>query len=392
MPNGLSDIIIADRLSDANQVLIPSTSNLQCSWELSRAGMLSCEVTYRDLSAVGVQPGPLLGKWLHYTHPTAGAWGGQITGIAGGDTPGVITINAEGWASCLRGVYGDGNLTGGTNMVITHVRNIVRNNTAHTGISIGETAFDSAGANLFDETWDFYESILPGVVEYIENHSPVSLLPAGYRVNPVTRVLDIKSAIGVDRSSSVKLADKVTNVEASWSDDTGDFVNYLMLSGKYNVQTGYSAVTGTKEVCDKWKKKKNGKKVCVKSHKEDVWGTKYRTDEVSGSVIALNQASINQYGRKVWNLSDSESSWFSFPSLTAMQTHANNLLAQRVTNQQLVSVTCTDRDGLWSTFREGDVIAVDLSLSGRVGKMAVRSRALDVSRGVMIVAGEAELS
>ena len=41
MPDGLSDIIVADRLSDANQKRIPATSNLQCSWELSRAGMLS---------------------------------------------------------------------------------------------------------------------------------------------------------------------------------------------------------------------------------------------------------------------------------------------------------------------------------------------------------------
>lgn len=392
MPNGLSDIIIADRLSDANQVLIPSTSNLQCSWELSRAGLLSCEVTYRDLSAAGVQPGPLLGKWLHYTHPTAGAWGGQITGIAGGDTPGVITINAEGWASCLRGIYGDGNLTGGGNNVTRHIRDIINANKALTGVSFGTIEGAPSGANLFDDTWDLYESILPGVIEYIQNRASVTLLPVGYRINPVTRVLDIKTAIGVDRSSSVRLADKVTNVEASWSDDAGDFFNYLVYSGKYDVQTPYSAVTGTKEICDKWKKKKNGKKVCVKSHKEDVWGTKYRTDEVSGSVIALNQASINQYGRKFWNLSDPDSSWNSFPSLNHMQGWANNLLAQRVTNQQLVSITCTDQDGLWSTFREGDVIAVDLSLSGRVGKMAVRSRALDVSRGVMIVAGEAELS
>lgn len=391
MPDGLSDIIIADRLSDANQVRIPSTSNLQCSWELSRAGMLSCEVPYRDIASLVVVD-DLLGKWLHYTHPTAGPWGGQITSVAGGDAPGVITINAEGWASCLRGIYGDGNLTGGGNMVVTHVRNIVNANKAQTGISIGTITGAPSGASLFDETWDLYESILPGVLEYIQNRAPVTLLPAGYRIDPVTRVLDIKTAIGVDRSNAVKLADKVTNVEASWSDDTGDFINYLVFSGKYDVSTPYSAVTGTKVVCDKWKKRKNGKKECVKSHKEDVWGTKYRTDEKAGTVIALNQPSINRYGRKVWSVSDEEGSWFSFTSLNNMQAWANQLLAQRVTNQQLVSITCTDQDGLWSQFREGDVIAVDLSLSGRVGKMAVRSRALDVARGVMIVAGEAELA
>lgn len=390
MPDGLSDIIVADRLSDANQQRIPATSNLQVSWEISRAGMLSCDVPYRDLAAAGVAVGGLLGRWVHYTHPTAGPWGGQITGVSGGDTPGIISMSAEGWASCLRGVYGDGNLTGGGNAVVTHVRNIVRNNAALTGISIGNTNFGGSGANLFDDTWDLYESILPAVVEYIDNITPYSLIPVGYRVEPLTRVLDVLPAIGTDRSSSVKLADRVHNVEASWSDDANDFTNYLVLTGKYNVSTPYSAITGTRDVCDKYKKKKNGQKVCIKSHKEDVWGTKYRTDETSGTVVALNQASISQYGRKGETIATED--WFSYSNLTAMKTQANNLLAGRVANQQLVSVTCTDQDGIWSRFREGDVIAVDLSNSGRVGKMAVRSRAIDVSRGTMIVAGEAELS
>ena len=390
MPDGLSDIIVADRLSDANQRRIPATSNLQVSWELSRAGMLSCEAPYRDIAAAGVTVGDLLGKWVHYTHPTAGPWGGQIVSASGGDTPGVITINAEGWASCLRGVYGDGNLTGGGNTVITHVRNIVTANTAQTGIVFGEITGASSGASLFDETWDFYESILPGVIEYIFNRTPPTLLPVGYTVDPLTRKLYVKTAIGTDRSAAVKLADRVTNVESSWSDDASDFTNYLVLTGKYDKRTGYSAVTGTKEVCDKWKKKKNGTKVCLKSHKEDVWGTKYRTDEIAGTVVALNQASINQYGRKGETIATED--WFVYDSLTDMKSQAQRLLASRVQNQQLVSITCTDVDGLWSTFREGDVVAVDLSNSGRVGKMAVRSRAIDVSRGIMIVAGEAELT
>jgi len=389
MPDGISDIIVADRLSDANQVRIPSTSNLQVSWEISRAGQLSCEVPYTDLAAVGIVVGDLLGRWVHYTHPTAGPWGGQIVGTAGGDTPGIITINAESWASCLRGVFGDGNMTGGGNMVVTHVRNIVNNSKAQTGISMGDIAGAPSGANLFEDTWDLYESILPGVLEYIDNHTAPSLLPVGYIIDAATRALSIKAAIGTDKSATVKLADRVHNIESQWSDDASDFTNYLVLSGKYDVTTAYQAVTGTKDVCDKYKGK-GKKKVCVKSHKEDVYGTKYRTDEKAGTVTALNQASINKYGRKVESISTED--WISYNSLTQMQTKANNLLASRVANQQLVSITCTDQDGIWSQFREGDVIAVDLSLSGRVGKMAVRSRAIDVSRGTMIVSGEAELT
>jgi hypothetical protein len=386
MPDGLSDIIIADRLSDANQVRIPSTSDLQVSWEINRAGQLSCQVTYQDLVAAGVQPGNLKSKWVHYTHPTAGPWGGQITSVAGGDTPGTIVINAESWASCYRGHFGHGDNEGTVQYLVMELLDAVA---SQTGIKRGALDIPGVGAKLFDDTWDIYESILPAVVEYIDNREPYSLIPAGYNVDPVTRVISIKRVIGRDLSATVKLADRVHNVESSWSDDSNDFINYLVLEGKYNISTPYDAVTGYKDECTKWKKKKNGKKVCKQWKTVEVWGTKYRTDEMTGTVVALNQASINKHGRKSDYISIT--SFKTFASLTDLRTHANALLAARSIDQQLVSITCADIDGIWSRFREGDVIAVDLSLSGLIGKMAVRSRALDVTRGIMIVAGEAEL-
>jgi hypothetical protein len=36
--SGLSDLIVADPLTDGNQIRIRGTSNLQVSWEISNAG------------------------------------------------------------------------------------------------------------------------------------------------------------------------------------------------------------------------------------------------------------------------------------------------------------------------------------------------------------------
>ena len=42
--SGLSDIVIADRISDANQRRIKGVSDLQVSWELSYAGDVNGDV------------------------------------------------------------------------------------------------------------------------------------------------------------------------------------------------------------------------------------------------------------------------------------------------------------------------------------------------------------
>jgi hypothetical protein len=105
---GLSDLIVADPLTDGNQIRIRGCSNLQVSWELSQPGTLSCQVPIRDLRAADLwlDPRVLKNRWLHYTHPTAGPWGGVITLIDVDN--GIVTINAESWAALLSGAITTG--------------------------------------------------------------------------------------------------------------------------------------------------------------------------------------------------------------------------------------------------------------------------------------------
>lgn len=75
-------------------------ANVACSWELSAPGSFSAFARIADLRAAGLW-GSLAGRWLTWAHPTAGAWGGVLSGRPVAD--GVAELTAEGWATLLRG-------------------------------------------------------------------------------------------------------------------------------------------------------------------------------------------------------------------------------------------------------------------------------------------------
>ena len=52
-----------------------------------------------------------------------------------------------------------------------------------------------------------------------------------------------------------------------------------------------------------------------------------------------------------------------------------------------VEIDVANVDSCWATFREGDTITVELGNSGYTGAIRVMVRALDVTRGIMTVAG-----
>src|SRR4051794_1025287 len=78
--SGFADVQIGDRLTFANSFFIRNMSQLQVSWALSRKGALS-GLFPRSLLPAGVTDGSLMGKWVKYQHPTAGAWGGKVVNV-----------------------------------------------------------------------------------------------------------------------------------------------------------------------------------------------------------------------------------------------------------------------------------------------------------------------
>jgi hypothetical protein len=368
---GLSDIIIADRLTDANQRRLRGTSNLQCSWELSAAGMLTCDVPLRDLKKAGMSPAGLLGKWIHYQHPTAGHWGGIITNVNPGN--GIVGIGAESWAAAWRGL-----LTKKAGIDQMYLFNAIALQVdalrADSGISLGSidsSNFGGGDAAVNDEFLeggqDMYDAFLPLVLNRWNdmNAWKLGIQAAGWNVDPVTRQFTFDATYGRDLSATVSLRDGRHNVGSEWADDLTDVINDVQITAEVNS-------TFTAMLWDDT----TGPRIVTQS----------RLDEATAR--ADNVASVARYGRRQMRM-DHEAV---FPSETALGAAATNLVAGFSQNQQLVTIRSADVDGVYREFREGDIIYAWLANNDAAGPMLVRHRALDVGRGVMTVSGEADLA
>lgn len=115
--------------------LLPGVSDLVVGWEANQPGSMTFRVSQAAVQQVGPSSsgwtldldvlsmggtskasnpvpsdgGFLLGKWVEYTHPSAGLWGGRITSVSYED--GLVSVGAEGYLSLLkaqRPTYGDG--------------------------------------------------------------------------------------------------------------------------------------------------------------------------------------------------------------------------------------------------------------------------------------------
>lgn len=373
--NGLSDIIIADRLTDANQRRIRGTSNLQVSWELSAAGMLTCDVTLRDLKKAGLSPAGLLGKWIYYEHPTAGPWGGQITNINPGD--GIIGIGAESWASVWRGMltigfgYQEMNFGSALQLQVDALR-------ADSGISLGGIDITNVGggesvvsAEFFEGRQDMYDAYLPMVLIHWRdiNAWKLGLQTVGWNVDPVTRQFVFDATYGRDLSATVAIRDGRHSVSSEWADDMTDIINDVEITAEVNTTYTTSIPSQTQS---------------------GVMIQQTVTQSVLNEATARadNVISVARYGRRQLRM-DHEAV---FPSIASLNTAALNMVNGFSQNQQLVTMQCADVDLVWRQFREGDVIYAWLANSDAAGPMLVRHRALDVGRGVMTVSGEADLT
>jgi hypothetical protein len=247
------DLIVGDRISFGSQVRIPNVSNLRCSWEISRIGLLSCDIPERDLLALfasqpvsswwrGKSPKHLLRKWVKWTHPTAGTWGGVITSVSGEN--GIISIDAQSWAAMFQDVLIWGLKPAG---ILANLQAAIVAAEKHTGIKWGGVAglegspddytfadFQADAAFFADgqKLHDFLEAVMQRL--YAQYGWASGLRRLDWHIDPDTRVFRIDPTYGRNLIQTVAIRDRVHVVSSAWTDDAEDVFNYVHLWASYN--------------------------------------------------------------------------------------------------------------------------------------------------------------
>lgn len=395
----LADVRISDRLTDLNPVVVPDVGNLKVSWEMSRAGQMTFDIPVRDVPPA-LPITNLISKWIRYTHPTAGDWGGVI--ISANPQDGLLSVSAESWAAMLRGVvtvagYAGGGLQGAIqSAAVSQPHGILR------GVSVLQGANFIPDVSFYAAEQDILDALLPAYLDaYLQQNGWLitGIQGAGWNVDPIARTFNFYHQYGRDLTATVGLHDGVHNVTSGWSDDADDIFNRIALYAAHNYTvyiqeefTDYHQVPNTNALT-RWKRTNRKKPKPPATIKEPF--TNYRqvpqtgiaAEPAYGNVVA-SQA---RYGVRNARIAQSDITYATFQ---LKQNAANALAVQFARNEQLVTVECADVDSIWAQFREGDMIGVTLSNNGVQGRMVARVRALDLSpgRGVMTVSGEAELT
>jgi hypothetical protein len=408
------DVIIGDRLSFANQVRLSGVSNLRCSWEISRIGLLSCDVPLDDLPAALSPPETMLRKWITYTHPTAGTWGGVINSISVRNR--IVTLDCESWATMFRGfLTNDINST----TVLGALAEVIGDAKPYTGITYGGYTLPDASESsdyylagdvddtgLFSNGMDLYDAFLQAVLNklYDEHAWRASLRGLAYNIDPVTRVFSLDFTYGRNLTSTVRIMDGVHCVDSGWTDDIEETFNQVYYtSNEYFQNYGivgshtvhHNAVT-TPGDCIQWKwNKKHTKKVCVlqgtnttPASDETVIDYGYYQDTRVCTAFVQDATSVASYGAR--NLYVTRGGIHT--DHNACVAFAQGLVADLARNEQLITMELVDEGSIFAAFREGDLVRVTLGNSGRDGTMIARSRALDTTRGTLLVSGVANLT
>lgn len=413
----MPDVKIGDRITFANSFILKDVSNLRCSWEISRIGLMSFDVPLADLPPAAAFPQLLLRKWIEYKHPTAGTWGGVIQNISVAD--GIVTIDSESWATMMRGVYTSG-ITAST--ISAGLQQAISSVSALTGITYGSfanpgqsdpdyyiTAEVSPGTEFFQNGQDLFDSFLQAAMDQLMNDSGwrSSLRTVAWNIDPDTRVFSLDMNYGRILTNTVALWDGLHTVSSRWSDNLEDIANRVWLTASYNriwnkpiqhdpvwtVLTNDVPAYCTKAASTPGKcKKKKGQwipAVAGTGRWDPVPDTYEPTTVKEGptTVQGYDTDSVNRYGPI--NVSISQDKVYA--TADEFQAGAHVLAKALARNEQLITLDTVDEDGIWSLFREGDVIRVEMTNTGRRGNMMVRTRALDTTRETLVIAGEANL-
>lgn len=333
-----SELTISDA-GGGNARRLPGVGSLLVSWEVNRAGLLTCLVPRRDVERAGLDP-QLRGCWVQYDHPSAGRWGGVVTRAA--LVNGMVEVNAEGFASLFRKKIvtlktGQNERRGTAGGLFEE---LVREQAADGAAPVTIGTIDRTGevADLDFDDADFYDEVSPAFT---------TDLGMEWEVTP-DRVVNYGARIGTDRN--LLLIEGRHFRSARWEDDLLDVVN---------VAVGIAA---------RRERRSNG-------------STRLRPERRT----LTEPASVARFGR--------QEAAFVYGRVNNVSTIDRKLrleLDRYAFPKAAVTLEAVEPPGdrVFARFREGDAIQVELGLSGVRGGLRVMVRSLDVATGVMTIAGD----
>lgn len=414
---GVSDeAIISDR-GGKNPRRLP-IANPSCSWELNTAGSFSAFARIRDLRAAGLGH-DLKGRWLEWEHPTAGRWGGVLSGRPVED--GVAELAADGWAKLLSGRVLAEQDTPPPGPIGGLIRRLViaAGRDDPTFIKLG--VIDEGGPSIQIDTGggDIGDDLLP---QLAQDGGAEWYVDADRRIN-------VARKLGRDRSATVRLVEDrhVTNFRLDddlWSSVRGQV--FVIESPAATTARAAQAVAGAafapiqhftpqpwlvlmSEVT--FKGSNTGLlQFVVPAGPTDLGAVTQSLDVGGGgaSVITTAAASDPTVTIPPWPwaaLGVPQPSWW-VAYWTARQrpssggtggTAGGGSATPAAPNAARfaplptvpIELTVADADHCWASFDVGDTIRVELGSVGFAGRVRVSVKALDSAAGELTVSGEA---
>lgn len=347
---------------------ISSISSLQMNWEINRAGMLNVTMpipAMRDaLAAIKQLPGSantttLAGMEIKHEDESAGSWGGLITQVSVSD--GVATISAMTYEIVLRKKIIDIDTAGNADNrkhpgkvladLISQYNNASGSEAPKIKLIVptansNDPTFDLSGNDdvRVNAKADAYDEIIPQLTEDIGYEWQVD----------ANRKVSFGKRLGSDLSSSVVLTEGVHITSAQWADDFLAVTNSLR---------GYCTVTtnaGSKKK-PKW----------TETIASAGWP---KPDNPTDSVM---QFGILRERRDYPNID----------SQTSLEKQLK--LEVAVTQAMIPSITVevVNVGNIWSRFRQGDIVRLELGFSDYKGNFRIMVRSYDVGRGIMVCSG-----
>jgi hypothetical protein len=343
MTAALSDVTILERGGRRPRRL--TLSGLRCSWEVNVAGQLSGQAVADELFAAGFATTDLRGHWIAYEHPSAGRWGGVVSVCA--PRNGLVEIGAHGFEVLLRKRLVTE--AGGRNRPLAAppgalLWKAIKLADRHGPTYVRRGRIDEHGSPV-QAVWqaaDVYEDVIPELTDALDRE---------WEVEPDTRKVNYAKRLGRDRSGSVKLVlgREISDPAYEWVEDHWATVNVLH---------------GTAELV-------LNARGAPRSRPFPIAATE------------VNHASVRR-----WGAMEAAVDLGRVGSRDALRDRLKRELNRLADPPAAVRLTTVDEGGVWSRFREGDDVAVELGDAGIRGTVRVRIRALDVEAGTLEIAGD----
>jgi len=320
-------------------------ADIRFSFEVNRAGTLSCRVPVTDLVKAGWS-GNLLGAWVRYNHPTAGAFGGVVTSATYGD--GIADIGAQSFHILARkrlvktsdakdDAY-SGTPGGLFRRFFRQADAIRESDSGKMLLRLGNVWLGGPTLELSFADEDFYETVIPALTDDL-----------GYEWSvDADRNVRFERSIGANRTARVTLTEGLEIASARWSDDLWTIDNTIYAYGTSRVR-------------------RNGREAT------------YRV-----STVATNNRSIDRYG----SLQAVRDYGGPYESAATIRLLAQAEVGDLIDPPAAVELTVVDVNDCWSQFREYDTIRIALPQSNIVADLKVINRAIDVPAGTMTVSGK----